>query len=362
MITTKVSGKLYLAGEYAVVEPGYSAIIAAIDRFVTVRLTPALATTSSVITSHQYENHTLRWDRIGSKMVVDNRDNPFQYILSAIKVTEDYVEALHLPMKKYQLDVNSELDNGNGKKYGLGSSAAVTVATIMAVCQLYQLHLSRVNLFKLAAIAHLDVQGNGSLGDVASSVFGGLISYSSFDRQWLMNFRHKLILPDLLKLEWPKLEIIPLKIPAALRFLVGWTGSPSSTSHLIDQVELKKGRTQSQYHQFLHASQKCVHEITNGFRQNNLELIMNNIKENRQLLRSLSTTEHVDIETPKLQTMIKIAEHYGGAAKTSGAGGGDCGIVLINKNDDIQSLLADWRKAGIDPLNLAIYNYTGENL
>ena len=34
-------GKLYVAGEYAVVEPGHPAILVAVDRFLTVELEPA---------------------------------------------------------------------------------------------------------------------------------------------------------------------------------------------------------------------------------------------------------------------------------------------------------------------------------
>lgn len=35
MITVKAPGKLYIAGEYAVVESGFPAIIVALDQFVT---------------------------------------------------------------------------------------------------------------------------------------------------------------------------------------------------------------------------------------------------------------------------------------------------------------------------------------
>ncbi len=290
-------------------------------------------------------------------MVVDNRDNPFQYIISAINVTEEYVQTLNIPPQTYEINVNSTLDNGDGKKYGLGSSAAVTVATIKALCELYQLKITKIELFKLAAISHFDVQGNGSLGDVASSVFGGIISYSSFDRQWLADFRKKISIKELLKLQWPDLEIIPLKIPNSLKFLVGWSGSPSSTSNLIDKVELKKGKNNSRYQKFLHDSNKCVREITNGFRQNNIRIIMNNINWNRLLLRNLSKFAHVDIETPALTKLIEIADKFGGAAKTSGAGGGDCGIVLIEKECDINQLIKDWKENGIQRLDISIYEH-----
>ena len=41
MIRRSAPGKLYIAGEYAVVEPGHQALLVAVDRFITVRVTPA---------------------------------------------------------------------------------------------------------------------------------------------------------------------------------------------------------------------------------------------------------------------------------------------------------------------------------
>ena len=38
MIEVSAPGKLYIAGEYAVVEPGHPAIIVAVDQFITVSL------------------------------------------------------------------------------------------------------------------------------------------------------------------------------------------------------------------------------------------------------------------------------------------------------------------------------------
>lgn len=41
MIEVSAPGKLYIAGEYAVVEPGHPAIIVAIDQFISVSIGPA---------------------------------------------------------------------------------------------------------------------------------------------------------------------------------------------------------------------------------------------------------------------------------------------------------------------------------
>lgn len=233
MITAQAPGKLYVAGEYAVVETGFPAIIVALDQFVTVTV-EATKHFGSIV-SEQYQENSLYWQRQGDEMVFDNRDNPFHYILSAIKLTEQYARELNKPLALYKLYIDSQLDAKDGKKYGLGSSAAVTVATIKALAKFYDLKMSKDQIYKLAAIAHLDVQGNGSLGDIAASVYGGWIAYRSFDKAWLAAARNQMSLSALINAEWPELSIELLTAPADMQLLIGWTGSPASTSQLVDK-------------------------------------------------------------------------------------------------------------------------------
>ena len=353
MITVKAPGKLYIAGEYAVVESGYPAIFVALDQFVTATISPS--ETIGSIVSEQYQENSIVWRRQGDAMVFDNRDNPFHYILAAINLTESYAHELGRELGVYHLGINSELDSADGKKYGLGSSAAVTVATVKALCQFYHLPMDKNKLFKLAAIAHLSVQGNGSLGDIAASVYGGWIAYHSFDRQWLHLQQAQSSLSDLLTMPWPDLKIELLTPPAALRLMIGWTGSPASTSHLVDKVALVKAKQRSEYQTFLKASKACLKRMITGFHHSDLHVIQTELRTNRQLLQKLGDFSHVTIETPLLQRMIQLAESAGAAAKTSGAGGGDCGIVLIDQTIDPRPLLTAWAHDGIEQLNLNVH-------
>lgn len=353
LITAKAPGKLYIAGEYAVVEPGYPSIIVALDQFVTVQIEQSEG--FGKIVSHQYQDGAVRWRRNGDQMVIDNRDNTFSYIISAISITEEYAQSLGKPMKVYDLFVNSQLDSPNGRKYGLGSSAAVTVATIKALCQFYNLPLTKAKLFKLAAIAHLDVQGNGSLGDIAASVYGGWIEYRSFDREWLMSMRNTAGLLDIINQPWPDLKITQLTPPKELKLIIGWTGSPASTSHLVDKVTIKKSSNREAYLKFLSASKQCIESLLIGFNNGIIEQIESGILENRHILNALSEFTQVQIETPMLKRMCDIAVNHGAAAKSSGAGGGDCGIVIIDDNVDSNALIKDWQSEEITPLPLKVH-------
>ncbi|UTC09730.1 phosphomevalonate kinase [Latilactobacillus curvatus] len=353
MITAKAPGKLYIAGEYAVVETGFPAIIVALNQFVTVTIEESHEYGS--IVSKQYQENSLYWQRQGDEMVFDNRDNPFHYILSAIRLTEQYARQAGKTLRVYHLRVNSDLDSADGKKYGLGSSAAVTVATVKALCAFYELSLSNDQLYKLAAIAHLDVQGNGSLGDIAASVFGGWVAYRSFDKQWLADIRPTVSLTELLEMPWPSLSIELLTPPAELSLLIGWTGSPASTSHLVDKIALAKTERQADYQNFLAASKACLEAMVEGFRRNDLAQIQAELRHNRAILQDLAHFSHVAIETPILQKMGALAETIGGAAKTSGAGGGDCGIVIIDRAIETEALFDQWRANQIERLNLAVH-------
>ncbi len=354
LITEKAPGKLYIAGEYAVVENGYPAILVALDQFVTCSIEESAAEVGKII-SRQYHNNALQWHRLGEQMVVDNRDNPFSYILSAIKVTEEYARSFARELRIFDLHIDSQLDSDSGKKYGLGSSAAVTVATVKALCHFYNLPVTKDEIFKLAAIAHFEVQGNGSLGDVAASVYGGWIAYHSFDRQWLAQQRKYLDLRTLVDLPWPDLKIESLKAPSNLQLLIGWTGKPASTSQLVDKISLFKARQQKEYRQFLEDSKHCIQRMVEGFHNADLESIKNEIRYNRELLKQLGTNSGVHIETPVLNKLCQIAEDFGGAAKTSGAGGGDCGIVAIDRDSNFKQVLKKWAANKIEQLPLSVH-------
>lgn len=83
MIEVSTPGKLYIAGEYAVVEPGHPAILAAVDQFINVTIENA--TENGSIQSQQYSDLPIRWTRRNGELVLDHRENPFTtfWLLSA---------------------------------------------------------------------------------------------------------------------------------------------------------------------------------------------------------------------------------------------------------------------------------------
>lgn len=354
MITEKAPGKLYIAGEYAVLEQECPAILVAVNQFVRVSITKS-QTGRGLIHSKQYSQDSIHWVRQGSKMVIDNRDNPFEYILSAISYTERYCLEQNIKMKIYDLHVNSDLDSADGKKYGLGSSAAVTVATVKAILHFYGVEFSNELVYKLSAISHYSVQGNGSAGDIAASVYGGWLAYQTFNKKWLKNELRRKTLSEVVNEAWPGLKIQLLDPPTGLKLMIGWSQKPASTSQLVDETNANKDALENQYHIFLQESRQCVIKMIQGFENNDIALIQKQIRVNRQLLQHFAKINHIAIEIPRLTKLINIAERFGGAAKTSGAGNGDCGIVIADEGTDTASLEKEWRKNGILPLDFHIH-------
>ena len=354
LITEQAPGKLYIAGEYAVLEQDCPAILVAVNQFIRVSITKSKSSTGS-IHSKQYSQDSIHWVRRGAQMVIDNRDNPFEYILSAINLTERFCLEKHIKLRVYDLHVNSDLDSADGKKYGLGSSAAVTVATVKAILRFYNVPFSNELVYKLSAISHYSVQGNGSAGDIAASVYGGWIAYQTFDKKWLKRELTQKSLSEVVDEAWPGLKIQLLTPPEGMNLLIGWSQKPASTSRLVDETNANKAALNVEYKQFLQQSRKCVLRMIDGFEQGNIDLIKMQIRENRKLLQHFAQINQIAIEIPRLSKLINIAESFGGAAKTSGAGNGDCGIVITDEQTNVNELEQQWRKNNVLPLDLHVH-------
>ena len=375
MISQSAPGKLYIAGEYAVVEPGHQAVLVTVDRFITVRITQAedggSAGPTGHISSTLYEAQSLTWYRRPEDGVVMVDKQFDDYVVSAIRMVEQMVREAGGPLRYFDLDVSSELDDGCGRKLGLGSSSAVTVATVRAVARFYGLVLDDMAVYKLALLATDAVQPIGSGGDIAASSFTGWVAYTSPDRAWL----HQVSgapgtgnspggsagLSELVRMDWPLLSIRRLPAPG-LRLSVGWTGSPASTPRLVADVQAHtRGAQDAAYTAFLRESEACLSALTLALQEDDGGEIGLRIQEGRRLLSGLSRTSGITIETSQLRRLVEIAQEHGAVAKSSGAGGGDCGIALCPPGTDMAAMHAAWESAGIQPLDLRVHSHSGDD-
>lgn len=352
MIVAKAPGKLFIAGEYAVTELGNPAILVALDQFITVFLEESTEKGSFSI----YNDVPIFWIRSNEELILEKHDNRLKYILKAIDIVEKYAKELGRRHSYYNLRVNSDLETQNGLKFGLGSSAAVTVATVSALCKYYEIEITEDKLFKLSALTNISINNRGSCGDIAACIYGGWIAYTAFDREWVLDKQYINTISELLSLEWPSLSIETLEPPKELSLAIGWTGVPSSTTKLVDKVKDRKEKKSLTYNRFLSDSKKCLEQMINAFKDNDIDEIQRQIQINRELLVKIGNELGVEIETPQLKKLCDIALKYNGSAKSSGAGGGDCGIAIFKENNDLNLLIKEWDKSGIIYLPFEIYD------
>lgn len=352
MIETRAPGKLYIAGEYAVVEPGHPAVLVAVDRYLTVRLTAAAAADSGRVSSSRYGHGVVTWvrDVDGESILVDH--NPFDYVTAAITIVERLRSERDLAPQYFDLFIDSELDDASGHKFGLGSSGAVVVAIVEALDRFYRLELSRMEIFRLALLATIRVAPKASGGDVAASTFGGWICYTAPDRDLLLaRCAGSTVSETLSAPEWDTCRVRHLADLRDLRLLVGWTGSPASTERLVDRVQKGQHDLDVEYGRFLADSREAVETLVRIWGTDpdtELELI----QRCRRLLQGLGHLRGIAIETEQLRTLCDLAESHGAAGKPSGAGGGDCGIVFLPSTVPDEDVLEAWRQHGILRLDL----------
>ena len=348
--TTRTPGKLFVAGEYAITERNQDSIVVAVDRYLSVDVQSAHSNRLDLL---DLQLTDLRWKVKDGEVVFSKKDERLNFTKQVIETFMSYVGE-HAPV---HIVVTSDLDDHSGKKYGLGSSAAFSVALLTALLKFSdrsELIDDQLTIYKLASVAHFKAQGNGSCADIAASTYGGWLNYRSFDRQWLIDqLEQDQSVERIVDSDWPGLKIVPLNHPDELEFLVGWTQETAKTGPMVAKVHQLKSEQPEIYQSFLDTSQQAVEKMIRGFETADVEQIFAGMRENRTALKEIGVAAQVSIETPRLTNLIESVSSFG-AAKTSGAGGGDCGVAFVQEKSAIEQVYQLWREAGIEPLEIDV--------
>jgi len=337
-----------IAGEYAVLDQYQRLIVMAADKYLFATVKDSEENALNLV---NFDLHNLGWT-YQEEVHIETEDARVVFVQKAMEVTLRYLQEQEINFGTFTLELRSELESVSGAKYGLGSSAAAVTATVSAILHRFLPEVPAAELvFKLAAIAHISVQKNGSGADIAAASYGGWLAYASFQAEWLLEeLEKKQTITRLVKKNWQYLKIEQLEFPDSLHVCVGWTGKPASTKDLVNQVRKMKHEKHADYAGFMVQSGTAVQGITHGIKENDSALIFEGIQMNRQALAKLGDDAGIEIETAELKALCDLAEEHGGAGKPSGAGGGDCGIAFMPSEAQKAALEAAWEKAGITPL------------
>ena len=241
-------------------------------------------------------------------------------------------------MRPFSIDIRGKMER-EGKKFGLGSSGSVVVLVIKAMLAFYERLADRELLFKLASAVLLKRGDNGSMGDIACIVSENLVLYQSFDREKVAQWLEKEDLQAVLDRDWG-FSIASVEPVLTFDFLVGWTKEVAVSSHMVKQIKDNMNSS------FLQASKETVANLVKALEVGQEETIIDLLEQASQLLEGLSS----EIYTPSLRQLKNASRDLKAVAKSSGAGGGDCGIALSFDQDSTTLLKKRWADLEIELL------------
>jgi mevalonate kinase len=196
-----------------------------------------------------------------------------------------------------------------GAKLGLGSSAAAAAVAVGVELAAAGVDADVETAFALAARAHRAAQGGrGSGADVAAAVHGGVIAYT----------RREPAAPEVRRLG-----------PLPVEVVVFATGVPSPTVDFLQAVERLAARDPAAYGTRLADLGATAAAFLRAVDGGDASLALEAIRFAEAGLAALGRDADVPIVTPALAAAGGLARELGGAAKPSGAGGGDVGVAFF---------------------------------
>ncbi len=355
-ITVKAPGKLYLAGEYAVVSPNQSALVFAVDAFI--ELSVFASATREIIDN---DGSQYSWELNQSKEVIINGDyeNELSLTASAMTVSLNYVAQkldIDISNLKLTLEISSDLQNSAGKKYGFGSSGAASVATCRAILMLFNIdslftqYEFQVLIFKLAALSQMRLEKLGSFGDLAASSLSGMVHYQNFDRSFIVDEKLESSSIKLLaESNWPGLILRSIELPKEWELSIIWSEKASSTEDLL---KLKgKEIAESEMRLFLEESNKIIFNLIEAIKTANWSDFSLNLKKNADFISEHLAKQLRPYNLDIFDRAKEIAEAESAIFKISGSGAGDCAIAISPNHDNAMKVRKNWEATGLKVLS-----------
>lgn len=308
-VSVKVSspGKVHLIGEHSVVY-GEPAIIAAIGKrcYVEAEKDDAVTITSqnfgkslsfvfdevkafngkiTELWNEAYKNQNF------SNLFSITRNDPINYAKVAVCIALEKMKM----RGGVSLNINSEIPFGAG----LGSGAALAVATIKALSELYDKNLSTEKINNIAFEVEKFAHGTPSGGDNSASCYGGLIWFEKGN-------------PN-------KIKSLKKEVPYELNnfVLIETKKSGRTTGELVQLVRSLK---EDYRNKRIKAIGKLTYEM--------LEVLKNKgfIKMKEIINEAQKNLAELGVSIPEIDEICSSVRKIDGAAKLCGAGGG--GVVL----------------------------------
>jgi mevalonate kinase len=298
MTTASAPGKIILFGEHAVVS-GVTALGGAIDLRAKVTLQDLPG--KVLIETDDLALSGFSMDLITGQLISSEAVHATRYVSAALRELETS-------------DISVKIESDIPPAAGLGSSAAIVVATVTAINEHLGLGLSRMEIASTAHGIEKRVQnGLGSPMDTALATFGG---YCRVTR-----------------------TVQPVELPQ-LDLIVGCTKLSHDTFSEVEKVQRLKGCYPDVVEPIFQAIGAISERAVPLIREQDMSRLGELMNLNHGLLEALGVC------TRELSELVYAARNAGSAlgAKLTGAGGGGC-IIALPRPGPREALMAALRQA-----------------
>ena len=335
-------GKLFLAGEYAVLDRGRPALVVAVDRGLHLSWRPLAGPLVELLHRPSGASLTGALAADVAAPIAWRGGVPDQLRFAAraaglaLRLCAEEGIAPRGFSAAFLDDLSAAALPGSAArppKLGLGGSAAASVLAVRAAAAAQGRALLPREVLALALAAHWCEQGgSGSGGDVAASALGGVS---------LVRVRHRWATPEALLaapvrrlLREPPLEVQPVLVPPDLKLLLVFSGSSADTRSLVRQVlafgAARPARWRTHAEAIAYRAEQLAALLEDSARDGGTaprEATLQVLRRAAAAMAALGDEAQVGIVTPELARICALAASAGAAGKPSGAGGGDGAIV-----------------------------------
>ena len=283
-------GKVILFGEHFVVY-GTKAILCSIDKRIKV--------TSQLIDER----------KIRIKSDIGNVEVDVESALNDSDPMRPFVYLAAHTLKKFkknagiEIKIESEIPPG----IGLGSSSASCVAAAASIIGLFE-KLSKEEILKMAIEAERTIFKNTSGADCSVCTFGGLAEYD------IKNGFKKII------------------SKADFDLVIANSKQSHLTSEVVERVRKFKEKNEELFASLYKQESSLIQDALLSLQKKDLLTLGSIMTKNQVFL------EQIGVSTDKLDLLVREAKKTSFGAKITGAGGGGCIIVLVDKSNLNQTL------------------------
>lgn len=365
MVVASAPGKVLWVGAYALSEKGNRGFVTSVDVRVYAKATELPFPNVEIISKQLQINESGKFAN-GKITVADERA---KFVKNAIENTLNYLSIVSSKsknvsrLKGVKLETYSDVAfSVDGAKSGLGSSAAVTVATVAAVLALHDVDFEnsagKEVVHKLAQFTHCTSQGKvGSGFDVAASTFGA-IEYSRFSPE--------LIGADVSDVvggqNWDYF-VKPMQLPRVFTAVIANIPNTStSTIKMMAGIKPFKENYPDEYNALFAKLNEHNKTALNALRAltkgtESLQEFRIAFDASRSLVKKLGEKSGVEIESNAFSELIEDSKQHGAfVALLPGAGGGDSIAALCLSPRDASRLKSFWNSRGLQVLNISTSN------